>query len=259
MIIEIPGIPISKQRHRYFVNHGRIVSYDPQEHAKKAIRKIMEIKMRKAINHRDRKIAIEASNLATSDIFEVNLTFHLPFPKNSTNGKKNLFTWIGIPTAKPDIDNLAKFYLDCANGVIWNDDRQIISLNLKKIYTNKPKTTIKIIGSKNMTLHDTAAGILSVFSQQDFQELTETIQEGYENILKIVKTDQGTDYQAERDIQQYYAKGAALLLSLIADKYADKLSKIKKRYPDFWRQFPEIESKCKAALHQEEYYENTVD
>jgi len=41
-------------------------------------------------------------------------------------------------TGKPDLDNLAKLVLDAANGILWDDDSQIIKLHLSKMYSGKP-------------------------------------------------------------------------------------------------------------------------
>jgi len=39
------------------------------------------------------------------------------------------------PCKKPDIDNIAKTYLDGMNGVIFKDDTQVIDLHVKKVYS----------------------------------------------------------------------------------------------------------------------------
>lgn len=39
------------------------------------------------------------------------------------------------PTVKPDADNIAKIILDGLNGVAYKDDKQIIKLEVEKIYT----------------------------------------------------------------------------------------------------------------------------
>jgi Holliday junction resolvase RusA-like endonuclease len=39
------------------------------------------------------------------------------------------------PCKKPDIDNIAKTYLDAMNGVIFVDDTQVIDLHVKKLYS----------------------------------------------------------------------------------------------------------------------------
>jgi hypothetical protein len=45
---------------------------------------------------------------------------------------------------RPDCDNLAGFYLDCMNEVIFNDDAQICDLHVRKIYSLVPSTLIRI-------------------------------------------------------------------------------------------------------------------
>ena len=39
------------------------------------------------------------------------------------------------PCKKPDIDNIAKTYLDAMNEVIFKDDTQVIDLHVKKVYS----------------------------------------------------------------------------------------------------------------------------
>jgi Holliday junction resolvase RusA-like endonuclease len=44
-------------------------------------------------------------------------------------------TGLEQPCKKPDIDNIAKTYLDAMNGVIFKDDTQVIDLHVKKVYS----------------------------------------------------------------------------------------------------------------------------
>lgn len=39
------------------------------------------------------------------------------------------------PCKKPDIDNIAKTYLDGMNGVVFLDDTQVVDLHVKKVYS----------------------------------------------------------------------------------------------------------------------------
>lgn len=34
----------------------------------------------------------------------------------------------------PDVDNVAKAVLDACNGILWDDDRQVVCLTVKKFY-----------------------------------------------------------------------------------------------------------------------------
>ena len=48
------------------------------------------------------------------------------------------------PIKKPDIDNIAKIILDALNKLAFQDDSQIIKLNIEKAYAEEPKVYIKI-------------------------------------------------------------------------------------------------------------------
>ena len=47
-------------------------------------------------------------------------------------------------TKKPDLDNLVKLVLDAYNGVLYDDDSQIISRSLSKMYSLTPGIEINI-------------------------------------------------------------------------------------------------------------------
>ena len=38
------------------------------------------------------------------------------------------------PCKKPDIDNIVKAYLDSMNGIVYDDDTQVVSLHSTKVY-----------------------------------------------------------------------------------------------------------------------------
>lgn len=49
------------------------------------------------------------------------------------------------PTVKPDADNVAKLVADALNGIMYNDDNQIVVLNVEKKYTEtKPYLRINV-------------------------------------------------------------------------------------------------------------------
>jgi Holliday junction resolvase RusA-like endonuclease len=49
------------------------------------------------------------------------------------------------PCKKPDIDNIAKTYLDGMNGVVFKDDTQVIDLHVKKVYSAVPGVDVMIM------------------------------------------------------------------------------------------------------------------
>jgi Holliday junction resolvase RusA-like endonuclease len=52
------------------------------------------------------------------------------------------------PCKKPDIDNIAKTYLDGMNGVVFKDDTQVIDLHVKKVYSAVPGVDVMVMEIK---------------------------------------------------------------------------------------------------------------
>lgn len=48
------------------------------------------------------------------------------------------------PTKKPDLDNLAKAVLDSLNKVAYEDDGQIVTLGIKKFYSDQPRVEVTL-------------------------------------------------------------------------------------------------------------------
>lgn len=67
----------------------------------------------------------------------VQLAFFCPRPQKAAP-----LSW--KPT-RPDLDNLAKAVMDAANGLLWVDDNQIVSMNAKKLHcSDRPSVTIQV-------------------------------------------------------------------------------------------------------------------
>jgi Holliday junction resolvase RusA-like endonuclease len=49
------------------------------------------------------------------------------------------------PTIKPDCDNLAKSLLDSLNGWAYQDDKQIVELEVKKFYSEESGVKVKLM------------------------------------------------------------------------------------------------------------------
>jgi Holliday junction resolvase RusA-like endonuclease len=52
------------------------------------------------------------------------------------------------PCKKPDIDNVAKTYLDGMNGVVFLDDTQVVDLHVKKVYSAVPGVDVMVMEVK---------------------------------------------------------------------------------------------------------------
>jgi len=47
------------------------------------------------------------------------------------------------PTVKPDADNIMKL-TDALNGIVWVDDKQIVSATLRKVYGERPMLRLEV-------------------------------------------------------------------------------------------------------------------
>jgi len=75
----------------------------------------------------------------------VYLYIRIPVPASASKTAKKAMLSGGVrPTKKPDIDNIAKAYLDSMNGIVYLDDTQVISLHCTKVYSVEPGVNIMV-------------------------------------------------------------------------------------------------------------------
>ena len=141
MIIKIPGIPIAQKRHRHTKVGGFVRVYDPS--AKDKVSIIGKIKASLFIHN-----SIDPQQYPifhAGHAIYVDMTFDMPIPVSFSKAKRKRCIEGDEPhTSKPDLDNLSKIFLDCMNGLIFNDDAQVVTLLCHKKYSEDPKTIIEI-------------------------------------------------------------------------------------------------------------------
>jgi len=96
--------------------------------------------------------AIEAMNKheTAKDLYDEPLEVYIecifPCPKSSyRKTQPRMLEW---RTKKPDADNLAKAILDALNGIVYNDDSQVVNLHVKKLQGSQgqaPRTDVRIM------------------------------------------------------------------------------------------------------------------
>lgn len=156
MIIEIPGKPIPLARPRFWASGSKFGARDGQKMEKAVVRGTMVIALREALNSEIKASVVDASKLASAPCFSILMQFIFTFPKSwskkkVSDQKDNLENGITIVhPIKPDLDNLIKFYLDCATGVIWDDDAKVTRIAAQKCYGIEAKTILNVYpyGSK---------------------------------------------------------------------------------------------------------------
>jgi len=184
MIVIFPGSPIPLHRHRSIASGNKIINYDDQKKEKNITRKIMvekkllqntcvaknnltnqlnnkkpafEIDLKfyfdvkaktkakaKAENKSENKDATEESYYNATDETEGN------DEDDEDDNNEDEDNYKQLHVKKPDIDNCIKYILDCGNGVLWDDDCQIVKIVAEKCISNIPRTemVVKEITSK---------------------------------------------------------------------------------------------------------------
>jgi len=226
MKIVIPGPPVPKMRARFFKKGISIHSYDPQHADKNHTKNYMMLQVRRAMNDKDKKTAIEATDLSLNSLFSIEMHFHLPIPKMEARSKKNSkLCGFDRCNTKPDLDNLEKFYLDCANGILFHDDRMIISLQSKKTYSENPRTEIHILPIKQVSLPDKAKKIITTFEPDQLKEFLSDANSFREFCFEDLEK------MNDKDKEKWFLDTASQL-SFFVRKHGETLKKLNK-YKDF--------------------------
>ncbi len=121
--IIIPGEPVGKGRPR-FTRRGRCYTPKTTEQAERLVQSVGQSQF--GGDPMTGPLAVEL--LAVSSI------------PRSWSGKKQMAAKLGEvrPARKPDFDNLIKLYCDGLNGIVWEDDKQIVDGRCIKVYGDRP-------------------------------------------------------------------------------------------------------------------------
>ena len=126
--IKIQGDPQSQPRHRHTVRGKVVRTYDPKSNDKKELAKYIT-----------ENYSFEKTDKPLLVIIRANFKI----PSSTSKVQKQLMNGKYRPK-KPDIDNIAKYYLDAMNDIVYFDDAQIIALNIVKMYSEEPSVEIRL-------------------------------------------------------------------------------------------------------------------
>jgi Holliday junction resolvase RusA-like endonuclease len=100
--------------------------------------------------HYREKLYFEAKKLNMKPIprmtpLFVEILVYRPIPKSISTVKAQMAEEKHIrPTTKPDIDNYIKQIFDALNGLVWEDDAQIVTVLANKFFSRQPRLEIEI-------------------------------------------------------------------------------------------------------------------
>ena len=79
----------------------------------------------------------------------VSLKFYRQVQSSVSKKERELrITGAHRPIVKPDTDNYIKSTLDGLNGLLWEDDNQIVKIVAEKYYSDHPRVEIEVQGVK---------------------------------------------------------------------------------------------------------------
>ena len=127
------GEPVGKGRPR-FARRGNFVStYTPQK------TKSYEDEIRMMA-----KAAMGSNELLDTPV-TVAIYIRVGIPKSfSKQKRKDALAGILKPTKKPDLDNVAKCFLDSMNEIVYLDDKQVVNLHVTKVYAETPAVEVMV-------------------------------------------------------------------------------------------------------------------
>ena len=122
---EIVGDPVAQGRPRAGKSFsGKTVLYDPAKS--------------RDFKHYVKLVASQhkPQELITGPV-HLEMTFYQPTPKKYHTKPKQALIEAGLllPVTKPDVDNLAKGVKDGLTKIIWQDDSQVVSMMVRKLYS----------------------------------------------------------------------------------------------------------------------------
>jgi len=124
-----PPIPLKRPRFKKLLD--KTITYDPQKQQK--VETLIEIA---AENPHIRDLKPLQGDIYCSATFGIGLPISWPQKRK----KQQLHKWC---SKRPDIDNYLKFYLDVLNQVVYDDDSQIVWVEMKKFYVLEPFVELK--------------------------------------------------------------------------------------------------------------------
>ena len=130
--IIIPGKPLGKQRPRV-LRTG--IAYTPKE----TVTYETFVKMLYLEKYAGEKPFEGPVSMLISAFYQI--------PKSASKRRREAMARHHIPpTTKPDLDNIAKIIMDALAGVAYEDDKQITSCSINKLYSDEPKVIVNVIG-----------------------------------------------------------------------------------------------------------------
>lgn len=135
LTLKIEGVAVAQSRPRFSYRDGYVRIYTAQ--------KVMDY--REIIREKALEEIKKQKWERTGGPIGVRIKEYREIPKSFSKKKYELALSGEIrPVVKPDVDNIAKAILDALNGVVWEDDKQIVNLSLEKHYSEESFVLLEV-------------------------------------------------------------------------------------------------------------------
>lgn len=130
----VPGQPVAKGRPKFARQGGFVRTYTPEKTA--SYESIVKIHAAQAMQG----AAPMVGPLA------LDLTLFVAIPKSTTKrDRARIAVGTYHPTKKPDLDNVLKAVTDAMNGIVYEDDAQIVRIVTAKVYSDTPRAEVMVM------------------------------------------------------------------------------------------------------------------
>lgn len=131
----VSGQPFGKQRPRH--NRKTNTTYTPAE-----------TKQKEQMIAWAYKRQCGAFRFPKNAYVDIRVIAYMKIPKSTSKTNRQLMiNGIIRPTIKPDWDNIGKLVADALNGIAYDDDKYIVDAQVRKFYSEHPRTDIILIGN----------------------------------------------------------------------------------------------------------------
>jgi len=129
LLFEVVGIPVPQKQTKFIRATG--IAYNPSK---------------KDMEQFQWQIRPYAPPTPLDCAIEMHITFYLPIPKSTSSRlRTQMLNGVILPTKKPDFDNLAYLVTNALKEIVYRDDSLVTDCIIRKRYSDRPRTVIKII------------------------------------------------------------------------------------------------------------------
>lgn len=231
--IIIPGEPVAWKRAGVNSRGWKPKFYDRQLDVKSQIRAWF---MHALTNYYSGDNSSSREHLLAGS-YDVRISLYFSAPSHLSRIELNILSWGLLDmNKKPDADNCVKLVNDAGNKILWNDDAEIVSLYIKKMYCKdgNPRTEIEIMPRNQKSK---SVKILSEVAMQDIDAFCKDAL-CLQNAMQAFIDDTSDDVSAA---------SIAYWISKIADQHGSWIKKVEK-HKKLWQ---EIEAEVTVSRYYE--------